>query len=438
MRSVEICNAFVEFYKRRGYNLLPSASLLDPSIPMSFVMSAGLVQVEKSLAQSENGDGNQYVLVQKCFRHFDVDKVGNDSTHLSFFEMPGAFIFGETDQAATIERMWTLATSVLRLPPKKLWASYFQGGEAFGTEILADTQSRDAWLGIGLPAERIVGLDKANNFWTQGNGFQTDTITRKCGPNTELFYDRGNDLSCGDDCKPGCICGRFVEFSNTLFIEYEFDPETQQISPIQRPFTETVIGAERVAMLAEGVASVFDTNEYHPIIQTIRRYIGNTDLEPQDVSACVNIIADHLKALYALVADGAPPPGKDGRRRIIKILVRRVFSCQILLGISSDEFLRQTIQLIATREPPSVVAETSMKAQAYFSEETQRFSKTIQRGRKQIAHLLDQNGGSALSASQILTLEQRWGLPQLLTTTILKNSQMTSELLGLSIKGEVA
>lgn len=421
MHAATVCNLFVNYYQEKGHQRLSSASLLDPSIPMSFVMSAGLVQVEKSLAQIKNRDSDKYVLVQKCFRHFDVEKVGNDEIHLSFFMMPGAFIFGESDCTQIIQQMWEFATKILELPKERLWASYFQGDMVLNTRIEEDLPTRCTWLAMGLPPGRVVGLGKKHNFWIQGNGLQGNTEPRKCGPNTELFYDKGQEYACTNNCLPGCNCGRFVEFSNTLFIRHQIDHFRQELIPIVNPFTETVVGAERVAMLTEKVSSIFQTKEYRDISDVICSFIDQTKINTLDKNSHVKVIADHLKALYHLVSDGAPPPGKDGRQRIIKILIRRIFARQMLLGITSDLFLRETIHTIASSEFSPTRSETCLKLGSYFAEETARFSKTIKRGRTQIERVLSQSNDNRLSLKQISILETQWGIPGILTDDILES-----------------
>ncbi len=421
MYATTVCNLFVNYYQKNGHQLLSSASLLDPSIPMSFVMSAGLVQVEKSLAQIKNRESDKYVLVQKCFRHFDVDKVGNDETHLSFFMMPGAFIFGENDRSQIIQQMWQFATNILELPQERLWASYFQGDMVLNTQMEEDLPTRSTWLDMGLPPERVVGLGKKHNFWIQGNGLQGNAESRKCGPNTELFYDKGEEYACDKNCLPGCNCGRFVEFSNTLFIRHQTDHIRQELIPIAIPFTETVVGAERAAMLTDGVSSVFKTKEYSYISDVICSFIDQSHITKPDKQKHVKVISDHLKALYHLVSDGAPPPGKDGRQRIIKILIRRIFARQMLLGITSASFLRETIRAIASYESTPASSETCPKLESYFAEETARFSKTITRGRIQIENILSQNNNNRLSLEQISILETQGGIPGILTDSILES-----------------
>ena len=169
MNAVEIRRRFVDYYKELGFCLLPRAPMLTPSIPMSFVMSAGLVQVETSLAQADERPGDQFVLVQECFRHFDLDKVGVHDIHLSLFEMPGAFVFGPNGRAETIRRMWTLATSVLGISKGRIWASYFKGGKVADDCRPSDEITRRAWIEVGVPNHRIVGLVD-DNYWVQGGG----------------------------------------------------------------------------------------------------------------------------------------------------------------------------------------------------------------------------------------------------------------------------
>jgi alanyl-tRNA synthetase len=141
MHCAEIRQRFVEYYQQRDFQLLPRASMLHPSIPMSFVMSAGLVQVETSLAKTKNRSGNKFVLVQDCFRHFDLDKIGKDNVHLSLFEMPAAFVFGEDTERNAIKYIWELTTNVLGIDPQKLWVSYFEGDEVEGHRVTEDTLS---------------------------------------------------------------------------------------------------------------------------------------------------------------------------------------------------------------------------------------------------------------------------------------------------------
>ncbi len=418
--SAAIRQRFVEYYAAQDYRLLPRAPMIDPSIPMSFVMSAGLVQIETSLARQARRQGNKFVLVQDCFRHFDLDKVGTDGTHLSLFEMPGAFVFGPNGKAGTVQRMWALATSVLGIEPGRIWASYFKGGEVLRHSLPEDTATRLAWRAVGLPEQRLVGLGADYNYWVQGRGIEGQTAPRKCGPNTELFYDRGEDQACGAECRPGCACGRFVEFSNSLFIANELDAEALVLHPLAEPFTETVIGTERVAMVLQGAPSVFDIDGRRPFIDAIHGFVRNAALPEAMRVFSERVIADYLRALCCLVADGAPPPGKNGRARIIKLLIRGVLTHQIILGIDAPGFLaRLAAQIVPSAEGRGEGPAAGAQLEAYFKAEAGRFSKTVERGCRHFALLLDESGGRPLSGHQVAGLEKTWGLPHRLTAALL-------------------
>jgi len=422
MNSIEIRRRFVNYYKELGFYLLPRAPMLHPSIPMSFVMSAGLVQIETSLARVEDRPGNQFVLVQECFRHFDLDKVGTDGIHLSLFEMPGAFVFGPNGKTETVRRMWTLATSVLGIDESRIWASYFNGGRVLDDYLPIDEATRQAWIEVGLPENRIVGLGTDDNYWVQGGGIDGMETPRKAGPNTELFYDRGAERACGAGCSPGCGCGRFVEFSNSLFICRELDSQSVSLCPMAEPFAETVIGTERVAMILQGAQSVFQTDSHRPIIDVIHSFVRTSGAPESLVTASERVIADYAKALYFLVADGAPRPGKNGRERIIKLLIRGVTARQIILGIETGEFLPTLMDCISQTVHSTLRAtpEDEERLESYFSTESQRFLKTIERGRRQLVRFLKENDGRTLSGLQIVCLEKRWGLPHILTAAALQ------------------
>ncbi|MFZ5822667.1 MAG: alanine--tRNA ligase-related protein [Chloroflexota bacterium] len=425
MRTSEIRQRFIDFYKAEDYRVLPRASMLDDSIPMSFVMSAGLVQVEQSLAKQNARNSNRFVLVQDCFRHFDLDKVGKDDSHLSIFEMPGAFKFGPDGKIDTVRKMWYLATSVLGINKYRLWASYFKGGEILGNEMPEDDIVRRTWLELGISPEHIVGLGYKDNFWLQGKGFSGSDIVQKSGPNTELFYDRGEDKACGVHCLPGCKCGRFMEFSNSLFICYEVDPDNGRFKRLDDPFSETVIGTERVAMILQRRDSVFEIDSYQSILDTIRKFIPVDTLNRPWIVESERVIADHLKALYLLVADHAPPPGKNGRARIIKLLIRGVITREIFLGITSDDFVPTVLDCVAqVIRHVEVNTEVRKRIEQYFQDQRDCFKKTIERGKRELVAILNSNTGRTLSGIQIVELEKRFGLPWLLIAKTLSEQSL--------------
>lgn len=417
MNSLEIRNRFLDYYQKLGFSALPGASMLHPSIPMSFVMSAGLVQVESALSQTQLQAGDEVVLVQRCFRHFDIDRVGTDNTHLTLFEMPGAFVLDGHNKQEVISRMWTLATCVLGLEPGSLWVSYFAGGQVQGHQQPKDEETYQAWRANGVSAARLVGLDAAHNYWLQGGSIKdAEDTTRSAGPNTEIFFDRGQHLACNAQCLPGCGCGRFVEFANSLFIVDEYNTQSRAFSPMEAPFYETVIGTERVAMIRQRAASVFDTDRFAPLIRLVKQYAACSKTSPDTIETHARVIADHSRALGALVAEGAPPPGKNGRERIIKLLIRGLAARQMILEIEADDFVQVLAdRTAATFEDEVRIRQHAGELQHYYAAEVGRFHNTVARGRHKLAAFLSKNRGQTLSGTQILTLEKQWGFPPILT-----------------------
>ena len=417
MECAEIRRRFIEHYRQQGFQLLPRAPMLHPSIPMSFVMSAGLVQVETSLAATKHAAGNKFVLVQDCFRHFDLERVGTDNTHLSLFEMPAAFVFGENARQTVLPRIWDFVTNEVGIDPARIWVSYFAGGDVEGHHIPRDVSTYQTWREIGVHDSRLVGLGRPHNYWVQGGGVEHDDGSglKKCGANTELFYDMGAEHACGAACQPGCGCGRFIEFSNSLFVSHHLNPQTNTLTPMDEPFTETVIGNERVAMIAQGAASVFDTAQYRPMIEMIRQSVTRADLPEALIQESLHVIVDHLRALAVLVADGAPAPGKDGRARIIKLLLRRILTRQMMLDISLTAeilaALRQQLSFCHGNEDEQPTSATFDMIRNFLEIEGERFVKTVARGKRELERMLNENQGKPLSCDQMISLEKKWGLP---------------------------
>ncbi len=421
----EVGQAFLRHYAGEGFKPIPGSSLQDPSVPMSFVMSAGLVQVETSARQYEGRLGDRYALVQRCFRHFDLDRIGDSDLHLSLFHMPGAFLFGPVDKAATIARTWRLLIEVYGLPMDRLWVTYFAGDPVAGRRFTADHEVRDVWLNLGLPAARIVGLGAAYNFWKQGASVVGKEHVPKCGPNTEVFYDRGAHLACGPACQPGCPCGRFVEFLNMLFITWHIEDGAGIVRPLETPFTETVLGAERIAMLLQGAPSVFEIDVICPLVELVRRLARAQSLSTTDQIRQERILVDHLRALLFLTADGAPPPGRGGRAYLMRRLTRGVLTAQRILGIpvGSTRLLLQTaLNLYAGEHPQLDTAQELLHD--YIANEHGRFQRTLDRGQRFLDRLLKQHGDGRISGAEMVRFEKQYGIPKPLLEAMLGERQI--------------
>jgi len=402
----EVGNRFIEYYQSLGYHRIPGSSLLDDSVPMSFVMSAGMVQFER-LSETVR-DGDHFVLIQNSFRYFDLEQVGNTDTHLSLFRMPGAFDFGPVDHKRTISQIWDLLTRVFGFNPGALYVTYFSGDMIDGQLFPADEETASAWHDMGVPRERIVGLPAKYNFWRQTRDAVGHRNSRKRGPNTEVFFDRGEEHACGAQCFPGCGCGRFIEFLNTLFITHGMDEISGLLVPLAEPFTEVVIGLERVTAILQSKRSVFEIDTIYPLIQQVRCFskplpVALKGLEPTRLE---RTLVDHLRALLFLTADGAPPPGKGGRARLMRILIREFLTSQRLLGITDRGFVRSMI-LIALEYYPQL-ASAEQRLLEYMSVERERFERTVQLGMMDLDNRVERRH---LSMQEILSMEKEQGLP---------------------------
>lgn len=420
MKAFDISRRFVEYYQVLGFEELPRSSLLDPSIPMTFVMSAGLVQIETCLEELGREGRDSYVLSQTCFRHFDLSQVGDSPVHLSLFEMPGAFTFNPGDKGTTIRHMWDLITAVLGIDASKLWVTYFAGGTKVGCSFPPDTETLLAWRAIGLPEWRIVPLGPKDNFWMQGGGIDGHEPRRKCGPNSEVFFDRGSELACGPDCRPGCRCGRFIEFANSLFIFAEVDEETQHSACMERPFYETVIGTERVAMILQGKPSVFEIDCMAPLMEEVRSWCP-ASRSGEYYERSRQVLCDYARALLFLAADGAPSPGKGGRKRIVKLLIRGFLAQQRVLRITSPAFLPNLlgtiVQVYGGQCPGLAAAQDTLLS--YFTSQAASFERTLQKGIRHLNRELERASGF-LGSAQVVDLVKNWGIPLTLVKSELR------------------
>ncbi|MCI5158575.1 MAG: hypothetical protein D3906_09080 [Candidatus Electrothrix sp. AUS1_2] len=218
---------FIEYYRNFGFRQLQCASLLHPSLPKTFVMSAGRTQIDDEIAAGTYRKGDRFVLLQPCFRHFDLEKIGESPFHLSLFEMGGAYCFGTPSRQEMLEKIWYFLTRKIGVSSKKLWATYFSGDEVDGLQIPPDSESIEALEQIGVSPLQMVGLGAEANLLKEGLGNSPEKRWRKLGPMVEFFFDRGEQRRCSPTCRAGCQCRRFIEISNTLFIGCLMKPPKQ-------------------------------------------------------------------------------------------------------------------------------------------------------------------------------------------------------------------
>lgn len=392
--ALKVGESFLTLHEQDGFVILPPSSMLHDSVPMSFVMSAGLIQVENELEQIVQKTGGRFVFTQPCFRHFDLAQVANDTTHLSLFHMSAAFHIGCSEREAILSRLWQFLTEVLQLDSQRLWVTYLDD-----PQLGHDDESYQCWQRLGVNKTQLIGLDQQHCFWQQRSLGQIASDGKKCGPHTEVFYERievvcdkcqGSVPSLGD-----CHCGRFVEIANTLFIENYID-EQGALIPADLVFAECVVGLERLAMILLKAVDVYHITRF----QLWRARLESMLSFDTQQQISVNLILDHLSAFVRLVEDGAPAPGRGGRARIMRNLARRAMTQMILHNWSVEHVLDAIL----------------LEKEYHFSlellqREFKIFEQTLKRGQRKLSSLMRHH---RVSECEKVVLEKEWGIPCIL------------------------
>ena len=315
LNSDELRRTFLSFYESKGHLVIPSSSLIPIGDPTLLLTSAGVVQVKPFFTGEAKAPAPRLASCQKCFRTTDIDSVG-DADHLTFFEMLGNFSVADYFKKEAIDWAWELVTERLKLPPEKLWVSVF----------LSDDESYELWQALGVPEERLVRYDESENWW----GPPGDS--GPCGPCTEIYYDFGEELSCGKpDCGPACDCNRFTEFYNLVLTEYYQDTEGNR-TPLPSGNIDTGMGLERTAAIMQGVTNVYETDGFQAIMGKVSEVTGRTYGSDKETDAAMRVLAEHARGTTFLISDGVVP-ANEGRGYVLRRILRRAVTFARKLGV---------------------------------------------------------------------------------------------------------
>ncbi|MDD2554242.1 MAG: alanine--tRNA ligase, partial [Desulfotomaculaceae bacterium] len=416
MTGNEIRESYLKFFESKGHKILPSASLIPVNDPSILWTAAGMVPFKPFFTGAAKPDYLRVTTCQKCLRTPDIEAVGRTARHHTFFEMLGNFSFGDYFKESAIPWAWEFVTEHLRLSPDKLWITIY----------LDDDESFDIWHKVvGLPAERIVRLDKDTNFWEIGVG--------PCGPCSEIYVDLGAERGCGTpDCAVGCDCDRYLEIWNLVFIQYFRDEEGHYI-PLASKGIDTGFGLERVASVLQGVPSNFDTDLLREIMDYTAGLFGLEYGRENKVDVALKVIADHCRAITFAITDGALP-SNEGRGYVIRRLLRRAARFGRLLGIQelflykvSGEVVRQM-----ARAYPEL-AERQDHVLSVIHNEEKRFSETLAQGTDLLNRLMDEakkQGSSVIPGADAFKLYDTYGFPLELTQEMAEEQGFTVDTDG--------
>lgn len=412
MKSNEIRNSFRDFFIENGHESRPSSSLVPAGDPSVLLTTAGMQQFKPYFLGIQEPPFPRLTTCQKCFRTTDIDQVGKTARHLTFFEMLGNFSFGDYFKDGAIDLAWRYSTEYLSLDKSRLWVSVFEGDGS----VQPDEEATRAWLGAGLPAERIVRLPASENFWSAGP-------TGPCGPCTELYFDLGEEAGCGkEDCAPGCDCDRFVEYWNLVFMEFNRD-EAGVLSPLPMKNVDTGMGLERITSVLEGQLSVFETDLFEPVISFVCDTAQVSYGKDKATDRAIRVLADHSRAITFLAADGVFA-GNEGKGYVLRRVMRRAIRAASILGIAEPFLSRVCERVIETmKDTYPELAEHRGIISEVAAQEEHRFGMTLEQGNAILAGAIEnarESGAGKVDGETAFRLHDTYGFPFDLTREILQ------------------
>jgi alanyl-tRNA synthetase len=301
----EIRAKFLAYFEEKGHKVIPSSSLIPHGDPTLLLTTAGMVQLKPYFMGQAKPPHTRLTSCQKCFRTTDIESVG-DASHLTFFEMLGNFSVGDYFKAEAIAFAWEFITVRLDIPKDKLWTTVY----------LDDDEANELWRKMGVPAERIVRLGEADNFWGPAGD------SGPCGPCSEIHYDFGEAAGCGKaDCNPSCKCGRFCEIWNLVFMQFYQDKDGER-TPLPKPNIDTGMGLERITAIMQGKNTVYQTDIFQPLLKRAAEITGKKYGANTEDDRSMRVVAEHGRAIAFLIADGVLP-SNEGRGYVLRRLLRR-------------------------------------------------------------------------------------------------------------------
>ncbi len=427
MTSDEIRERYLSFFEERGHRRIPSASLVPSAHdPSALLTVAGMHPLKPYFLGQEVPPAPRLTDCQKVFRTVDIDNVGNTARHLTFFEMLGNFSFGDYFKSEAIAFAWELSREVFGFREQDIWVTVFEGDEELGLGPDADAIER--WLEVGMPRERIVLCPRSENFWQAGP-------TGPCGPCSELYLDRGPVYGPDSD-RPGGDTERFLEYWNLVFMQYDQRPAASgagsELKPLPANNIDTGLGLNRMAAILQDKPSVFETDQFMPLIELGEQLSGASYGADFTSDRALRILADHARACTFLIADGVVPSNED-RGYVLRRVMRRAIHQGRVLELAPGFLVRygQRVSELMGGAYPELLEQADV-IDMWLAAEEQNFGRTLDQGTQTLEEEVERvrsAGGKALSAEVVFRLHDTFGLPY----------DMTRELLaeeGLSIEGD--
>ena len=410
MKAIELRNKYLNFFKKHGHNIIPSAPLIPENDASVLFTTAGMQPLVPYLLGEEHPEGKRLTDYQKCVRTNDIEEVG-DNRHLTYFEMLGNWSLGDYFKEESINMSFEFLTKELQIPTEKLFVTCFAGDE----DCPRDEVSANAWKKAGIPDNHIYYYGKDDNWWIAGE-------EGPCGPDTEMFYDTGKK-ACGPDCQPSCDCGKYVEIWNNVFMEYFKDKNGY--SKLKQKNVDTGLGLERATMLLQGKETPYDTEIFEPIMKKLE------ELQKIDKIESRRIIAEHLRSSMMIICDGGRPSNID-RGYILRRLIRRMIRHMNKLEIDLNELSTLIdINVENLKEMYPELEKNRETIKNVIIEEKNKFVKTLSHGErefeKEIKKLKEQNIG-IISGKIVFRLYDTYGFPPEVTKELAEENGLKINL----------
>ena len=394
MKAIEIRNKYLNFFKKHGHSVIPSAPVIPENDPSVLFTTAGMQPLVPYLLGETHPEGTRLTDYQKCVRTNDIEEVG-DNRHLTYFEMLGNWSLGDYFKEESVQMSYEFLTQELNIPAEKLSVTCFAGDE----DCEKDTVTAECWKKAGIPEERIYFFGKEDNWWIAGE-------EGPCGPDTEMFYDTGKP-KCSEQCNPSCGCGKYVEIWNNVFMEFYKDKDGNY-TKLKQHNVDTGLGIERMAMLLQGKETPFETELFAPIMDKL------VELQKVDNIASRRIIAEHLRSSMMIICDGGRPSNVD-RGYILRRLIRRMIRHMNKLQISLDELatlIDINTENLKEMYPTLEINHKTIKT--VILEEKDKFVKTLTKGEKEFLKEMETvkaQGKDIIPGSMVFRLYDTYGFP---------------------------
>ena len=409
----ELREMFLRFFETKGHLRLPSFSLIPQDDASLLLINSGMAPMKPYFKGDKEPPRHRVCTCQKCIRTGDIENIGKTARHGTYFEMLGNFSFGDYFKHEAIAWSWEFLTSPdwVGLDPERLYPSVYE----------KDDEAFNIWRDeIGIPESRITRLGKDDNFWEHGSG--------PCGPCSEIYFDRGEEYGCGKpDCAPGCDCDRYMEVWNNVFSQFDNDGNGNYSDLVQKNI-DTGMGLERLAVVCQGVDSLFDVDTIMNITHKVSEITGAHYGDSHQTDVSLRVITDHIRASVMMISDGILP-SNEGRGYVLRRLLRRAARHGKLLGVN-EPFLYQVVDMVV-HENECQYPELREK-QAYITRvirnEEENFAKTIDAGMHIFSDLLAEHqakGERVFSGADAFKLYDTYGFPIDLTREMVQEQDMT-------------